>query len=885
VYYDTSGPGYDRTSKAIAADEIVDAWNHWAFTKNADTGDVTIYRNGEVWHSDTGKNKPLQGADVTKFTIGTKPNLGEWWVTGMIDDVQLYNAELTQEEIEAAMLGIGNKALAGDPEPQDAGDDVLRDTDLSWSAGAFAGTHNLYLGESFEDVNNATAPTAGGLTATSYDAGRFDFGKTYFWRVDEVNATPDKTVFKGEIWSFIAEPYSIQIPGSTIAVTASSSSNEFSEPEKTIDGSGLGADDTHAMGPETMWFTAAVDLDPWIQYDFDDVKKLDIMKVWNSNSSAEIAIGWGVKDVIIEYSVDGENWDALDPAQLSRAPGSPAYKEYDSVDFGGVPAKHVRLDIENNWGGILMSYGISEAQFYMIPAEAREPDPASGAVVVIPSTVAQWRAGREAAQHTIYVSTDANAVADGTALSVTSNTNSLDLASLDLDLGATYYWRVDEVNEAEAVSVWAGPVWSLSTVAALTVDDFESYGNVSPDRPFQTWLDGFGYSADEFFPQDYPGNGTGAGIGHDIWSLSSPHYDGDIMETASTIPGSGQSLPFYYSNSGGVASQTDRTFAAPQDWTVGGVQTLSIPFRGQEGNTGTLYVKINNTKITYPHDPADIGVGVSWQAWNIDLSAMDVQSVTSFHIGVDGASASGMVLIDDLKLYPTAGELLTPVAPPSGTLTGAWSFDEGSGTVAVDSSGNGYNGTIVDGAWEAGQAGSALAFNGLSSQVALPAAAWNTIEQQVTVSLWAYVDSGLTQSPVTFAAYQDPANGNSRVINTHIVWSNGNLYFDAGGDGAGYDRINQAAPAEVYGDAWIHWAFTKNAGTGEMKVYRNGMLWLIGTGLDRTMTGVTSFTLGAANDTSFWSGSIDEFQLYDTELSQEEILWLAGARDPIDKPF
>ena len=89
----------------------------------------------------------------------------------------------------------------------------------------------------------------------------------------------------------------------------------------------------------------------------------------------------------------------------------------------------------------------------------------------------------------------------------------------------------------------------------------------------------------------------------------------------------------------------------------------------------------------------------------------------------------------------------------------------------------------------------------------------------------------------------------------------------------------------MYGDAWIHWAFTKNADTGEQKVYRNGMLWLSGTGLVRPMTGVTTFTLGAHNNANFWNGSMDEFQLYNRELTQEEILWLAGVTSPMDKPF
>ncbi|MCP4450647.1 MAG: discoidin domain-containing protein, partial [Planctomycetes bacterium] len=366
--------------------------------------------------------------------------------------------------------------------------------------GQYPSTHNLYIGESLEDVNDATVADASG-SATSYDPGRLEFGKTYFWRVDEVNTSADKTVHKGSIWSFEVEPHAIPIPGSTIAVTASSSANEFSTPDKTIDGSGLDADNVHGISSEDMWFTASVDLDPWIQFEFEGVKQLETMRVWNSNSSAEIAIGWGVKDVEIAYSVDGENWDVLEGAtQFSRAPGSPAYDQFDVIAFAGVPAKYVRLNIVSNWGGILMSYSLSEVQFDMIPAQARTPDPADGATAVLPNAVVSWRAGREADQHTIYVSTDQNEVADGLAPSLTSGTNSADLSPLDLAMGTTYHWRVDEVNEAETTTVWEGPVWSLSTMAALVVEDFESYNNASPDRPFQAWLDGFGYSADEFFP-------------------------------------------------------------------------------------------------------------------------------------------------------------------------------------------------------------------------------------------------------------------------------------------------------------------------------------------------------------------------------------------------
>ncbi|MCP4454834.1 MAG: hypothetical protein GY809_25530 [Planctomycetes bacterium] len=310
---------------------------------------------------------------------------------------------------------------------------------------------------------------------------------------------------------------------------------------------------------------------------------MDAMKVWNSNSAAEGAIGWSVKDLEIQYSVDGDTWDVLPGAhQLSRAPGSPMYSQFDTVPFNGVAARHVRLNIQTNWGGLLMAYGLSEVQFMHVPAQARTPEPESGATDIRPDTTLTWRAGRQADEHIITLSTDVNAVIDGSAPSVTTSTNSLSLNDIGGELGQTYYWRVNEVNDAESIPVWAGPVWDFSTAEALVVDDFDRYNNTSPDRPFQTWLDGFGYSADEFFPQGSPGNGTGAGIGHDIWGLSSPYFDGEIMEKLITMEGSAQSMPFYYTNSATGVSETTVNVAdlqVGQDWSSNGIQVLTLHFR------------------------------------------------------------------------------------------------------------------------------------------------------------------------------------------------------------------------------------------------------------------------------------------------------------------
>jgi len=853
-----------------------ETWYHLAATYDGEN--LKAYVNGKLLTDNADPSGPPK-ADTNTAKLGKHASDAHFF-NGVVDDAYIYNEALDEAQIKRLMQ---KEPVAFTPNPKNEAVDVIRDVTLEWTPGEFAFTHNIYFGTAFDDVNDATVPTVAGLDVNSFDLGRLDFGKTYFWRIDEVNGTPDKSVFKGDVWSFEVEPYSIPIPGDTVAVTASSASNEFSQPEKTIDGSGLEADGSHAITPETMWFTASVDLDPWIQFELDAVRKLDSMRVWNSNGSAEIAIGWGVKDVIIEYSVDGENWDALaDAHQFSRAPGLPTYKEYDTIDFGGAAAKYVRLNIQSNWGGILMSYGLSEVQFSMIPAETRTPDPESGAVDVLPTSVVQWRAGREAAQHTIYVGTDINAVAEGLTPSVSSPTNSLDTTSLDLQLGETYYWRVDEVNDSQVPSVWAGPVWSLSTPAALVVDDFESYSNLSPDRPFQTWLDGIGYSADDFFPVAFNGNGTGAAIGHDIWSVSSPHFDGTIMETSNTIAGSSQSMPFYYTNTGGVASQTERTFAVSQDWTIGGAKTLSIAFSGQADNTGTLYAKINGVQVTYPRDATNIAKSV-WQVFNIDLSAINtnLSSVTTLSIGVDGAGASGMLLIDDIVLHPEVGQVITPVDPGIANLVGFWNFDAGSGTVVADSSGHGNSGAVEGGgeanAWVPGQKGTAISTSA-SAYVNVPAAAWSSIDTQFTVSFWAKGDVELGNNWTFFA-------GNTgRIVSGHLPWGS-QVIFDTTENWNSERVVVDAAEDELRGQ-WRHWTFVRNAETGEKKLYLDGVLYGSADASADPITGIDRFFIGSGDAGGDpYVGLIDEFQLYDKALSAGEISWLAGRTTPIDKPF
>ena len=111
-----------------------------------------------------------------------------------------------------------------------------------------------------------------------------------------------------------------------------------------------------------------------------------------------------------------------------------------------------------------------------------------------------------------------------------------------------------------------------------------------------------------------------------------------------------------------------------------------------------------------------------------------------------------------------------------------------------------------------------------------------------------------------------------RVLNVHLPWSNGRVYWDAGNVDGNYDRIDKAAnTADVQGQ-WNHWAFVKNTATGQMKIYLNGVLWQSGTGMTRPLSGITTFKLGSAwNGNVPYLGALDEINVFATEVDAATI--------------
>lgn len=163
----------------------------------------------------------------------------------------------------------------------------------------------------------------------------------------------------------------------------------------------------------------------------------------------------------------------------------------------------------------------------------------------------------------------------------------------------------------------------------------------------------------------------------------------------------------------------------------------------------------------------------------------------------------------------------------------------------------------------------AIRFAG-AGYVDVPPAAFDEVSSEVTISLWSNgTASSLPANTSVFEGW-DPAN--RRQFNVHLPWGNGNIYWDCGNDGSGYDRIEKAANAADYEGKWNHWAFTKNAATGQMKIYLNGQLWHSGTGKTKLIGDLKHFYIGLSGAlTNPYFGSVHDVQIWNKELDQAAI--------------
>ena len=505
---------------------------------------------------------------------------GYSFFNGILDDVRLYDRALSAVQIQK--LYNGNPpmfTIAEKPNPADGALHLDTWASISWLAGDYAVSHDVYFGENYDDVNNGTESTFhGNQTDTFFVAGfpGFPFpdglvpGTTYYWRVDEVNDAEPNSPWKGDVWS-------------------------FSIPPKT------------AYNPVPANSAEAVD----------------------PNAELSWTAGFGAKLHTVYF---GDNFEEISNATGGLPQGTTTYTPgtlklaktyYWRVD---------EFDAADTYKGDVWSF--------LTQGAVGSPDPSNGAVDITQTPILTWTPGVFGASHEVYFGADAASLE----LKGSGNLGSESYDPGQLEWDTTYYWRVDEANDTNPDSPWTGPLWSFTTANFLVVDDFESYNDINEGEPgsnriYLAWIDGFNNPAI-----------NGSVVGH-------PFAEQTIVH------GGLQSMPLEYDNAVGKSEAT-LTLTSPRDWTVNGINTLTVWFRGEAGNAAeTLYVVLNDSAVVTNDNP-DAAQAISWTQWNISLTRFADQgvnpaNVNSITLGLGDrsnavAGGAGMMYFDDIRLYPPA---------------------------------------------------------------------------------------------------------------------------------------------------------------------------------------------------------------------------------------
>jgi hypothetical protein len=448
---------------------------------------------------------------------------------------------------------------------------------LNWYQAADATSYHVYFGDNLANVQAGTGGTdQGTVTATSYDLpNMLGFNKTYYWRVDASDGT---TTYPGAVWSFTTKPQGLgtivmdmweNITGFTLDVLESTpgypdSPNRSLTLRRFSVGNGNGIGDNYGAqiygwlwcpltGYYTFWLSCADQGELWLSTDDDPVNAVQIgyEPVWGwwdafPNKSVPIYLIGGDRYYIMARWKEDTLWDHC------------------QVAWRGAGIRDQQI--------IQGSY-LSPFQ----PVTAYGPSPAKGAEGIEVSRLLKWKSGEFASQHRVFFGTDPNAVRDATTSSPEfkgtqpKGTESFDPGTLQLE--ATYYWRIDEVNSTNPASPWMGEVWSFTTGSFFVVDDFERYTDDEPGRIFDTWIDGY----------DNP-EINGAVVGYADTDNPGGHF-AEVINVHSAF-GSRQAMPYFYNCDGkyseAVMTLTDR------DWTQKGMDTLSLWYRGYAASVGSF---------------------------------------------------------------------------------------------------------------------------------------------------------------------------------------------------------------------------------------------------------------------------------------------------------
>jgi len=487
------------------------------------------------------------------------------------------------------------------PKPADGA--MLEDTwaNISWKPGGRAVSHDVYIGDNFDDVNAGAESTFIGNQAGTFKVVGFPGfpypdglvpGTTYYWRIDEVNDTEPNSPWKGPVWSFSIPPKTAYDPGP-------------------------------ADGAESI--------------------ATDVQLSWTP--------GFGAKLHTVYF---GDNFDDADNATGGLPQGVATYSP-GSLKMAGTYYWRVdEFDVIETYKGTVWSFTTEGA--------VSNPDPSNSAVDVEHMPTITWTPGVYAASYQVFFGADEDAVKNAdTSSPEYKGSGNLGAESYEpekLEWNSTYYWRIDEANNINSDSPWTGSLWSFTTANFLVVDDFEDY-DVGNNEIWWAWKDGFGYASHPTLP-DYAGNGTGSTVGDE----STPSYTEETIvhggnQSMPVFYDNNVQGKLKYSEVEKALTYprdwTENGITTLSIWFRG----------VSDNAAETLYVVLNGNAVVSHDNPdaAQIYNWTEWTI-DLQAFAdqgVDLANVNTIGLGLGDrnnlqAAGSGVMYFDDIRLYPPPPE-------------------------------------------------------------------------------------------------------------------------------------------------------------------------------------------------------------------------------------
>jgi hypothetical protein len=491
--------------------------------------------------------------------------------------------------------------------------------------------HTVYFGDNFDDVNNAEGGAQ--QLETSYELDTLGLGTTYYWRVDEFTGA---VTHKGDVWSFTTGDASLGgIKGEYFNNLTLTGTPVLTRAEPGIDYNwGGDSPGPGVQAPEfSVRWTGELNVPFTETYTFY-VNVEEGIRLWINDQL--IVDNWMAHHMAIEYQsrkVDLEVGTVPIVMEISNLSGG---------GYGGGAVMQANL----SWSNPDLPKAIIPQTALLLPVRALRPNPSNGAVDVKQTSILRWTAGDDAASHQVYFGTDEAAVqgADASSPEYKGSTD-LGAESFDpgkLDWNASYFWRVDAVNDVNPDSPWKGDAWGFKTASYLVIDDIENYtdNDAAGEAIWQTWVDGFGVTE----------NGSTVG------NLVPPYAERTIVHRGR------QSMPFFYDNSAATYSEAELALGGI-DLTENGGAVLTISFRGISDDTAQngadpLYVALDGAAV-YHDDPAAAQIA-AWMVWDIPLQAftdqgVDVTNVAKIVVGIGdktNTGGAGTMYFDDMAVLP-----------------------------------------------------------------------------------------------------------------------------------------------------------------------------------------------------------------------------------------